>query len=110
MKSSRKHVFPRSIAHKNKKPIHNQNQRATILSHLDLVDMILLLPFFQSHKEYDHMVKLVKPDMIVVTKGDPHLGNKHRQAQMIGGNVVEIEALKQFSSSDIARYETISSY
>lgn len=98
------------IVHKKKKPTHTQDQRAAILSHLDLVDMILLLPFFHSHKEYDDMVKLVKPDIIAVTKGDPHLKNKQQQAQMVGGKVVEIEILDQFSSSNITRYETISSY
>jgi len=96
--------------YKKRKPTHNQNQRAAILSHLDLVDMIILLPFFHSHEEYNHMVELIKPDIIAVTKGDTQLENKKKQALTVGGKVAEIEVLKQFSSSNIIRYETISSY
>ena len=39
------------INKKKKKPVHNQQQRALILSSIDVVDLIIMLPFFKTDEE-----------------------------------------------------------
>ncbi|MBI4973975.1 adenylyltransferase/cytidyltransferase family protein [Candidatus Roizmanbacteria bacterium] len=90
---------------KNKKPIHTQEQRAEILAHLDLVDVIILLPLF-TEKDYYDMVQVVHPQVIALTKGDPHLAEKSVQAKKVGAEIVQIDFMKGYSSSYIQQYGT----
>ncbi|MDO9028315.1 MAG: adenylyltransferase/cytidyltransferase family protein, partial [Candidatus Roizmanbacteria bacterium] len=59
--------------HKKKLPIHRQSERAEILANLNMVDMILLLPLFVSGKDYFDLVKLISPQVVAVTSGDPQI-------------------------------------
>jgi len=89
---------------KNKReiPIHSQKQRAEILSNLNIVDMVIRLPFFSSNEKYFEMVKKIKPKTIAVTKGDPQIENKKRQIEKIGGQIkVVTPLLKKFSTRKI---------
>lgn len=90
---------------KRKKPIHTQKQRAEILAHLDLVDIIILLPLF-NEKNYFEMVQMINPDIIAVTKGDPHLEEKSNQAQEVGASIVQMNFMRGYSSSYIQQYGT----
>ncbi len=90
---------------KKKKPIHTQKQRAEILAHLDLVDMIILLPLF-IEKDYFEMVQMIHPNIIALTKGDPHLIEKSNQAQKVGASLIQIDFMKGYSSSYIQQYGT----
>ncbi len=95
--------------HKKRDPIHNQNQRAEILSANIFVDMVVVLPLLKSNEEYFHLVKLIKPSVIATTEGDPQLDNKKRQAQTVSGQVkVVTRQLPHFASSRIDPYETFS--
>ena len=96
-------TFIRKI--KNKKPIHTQEQRAEILAHLNLVDMIILLPLF-TEKDYFDMVRVIHPHAIALTKGDPHLLEKSKQALKVGASLVQIDFMKGYSSSYIQQYGT----
>src|SRR3989344_9513690 len=62
------------------RPIHNQQIRAEILSELICVDYVILLNEMNSDKDYFDLVKAIKPDVIAVTKNDPQLDNKRKQA------------------------------
>jgi FAD synthetase len=89
---------------KNKKrePVHNQRQRAKILSSFDFVDLVILLPYFSKEKSYFDLVKKIKPKIIAVTKGDPKIENKKKQAAMVSAKVKEVVPLiKNFSSTKI---------
>ncbi|OGK63128.1 hypothetical protein A2334_04795 [Candidatus Roizmanbacteria bacterium RIFOXYB2_FULL_38_10] len=92
---------------KNRKPVHTQKQRAEILSHIDLVDVVLLLPFFKTDAQYYQLTKTVSPDVILITKTHPHLERRKKQAALIKAKVVEIDLLHEFSSSNIVRYATV---
>ena len=96
-------TFIRKI--KNKKPIHTQEQRAEILAHLNLVDMIILLPLF-TEKDYFDMVRVIHPHAIALTKGDPHLLEKSKQALKVGASLIQIDFMKGYSSSYIQQYGT----
>jgi rfaE bifunctional protein nucleotidyltransferase chain/domain len=88
---------------KNKKPIHSQEQRAEILAHLDMVDLIILLPLLEE-ENYFEMVKMIHPSFIALTKGDPHLKQKYSQAREVGASVIQLDFIKGYSSSIIQQY------
>lgn len=88
-----------------RRPIQNQKDRAKILSKIEDVDYIVMLPLFSSDKEYYSLVKKIKPDIIAVTEGDPLADTKENQARSVGGKVVAvIRKMKQYSSSKLERY------
>jgi len=90
--------------HKRKLPVHQQQERAEILSFLNMVDMIILLPIFQTNNDYFELVKRISPSIIAVTKGDKQLENKKNQAKKIGAEVKEVVTnLKNFSTRNIAK-------
>jgi len=94
---------------KGKQPIHNQDQRAAILASLYQVDFVVLLPYLKTYREYLDVIKMIKPKLIGVTRGDINLNFKKRQAQEIGAEVIEIiDTVGNFSSSKIL-HEIISS-
>jgi len=90
--------------HKKKLSIHNQRERAEVLSSLNMVDLVVLLPYFSINQEYFDMVKAIHPKIVAVTEGDPQLENKKKQAMEVGAEVREvITNLKNFSTRNIAR-------
>lgn len=93
---------------KKRMPFHNQKQRAKILSSLNFVDLVILLPYFSSDDDYFKLVNEIKPKVIAITAGDLQRQNKAKQAKMVGGKVVVVTPLiKNFSSTRIYKfYET----
>jgi len=95
---------PNEFIKKNKRenPIHNQKERAEVLSSLNIVDLVVSLSYFSSNKEYLDMVKAIGPKIIAVTEGDPQLENKKKQIEEIGGQLkVVTPLLKKFSTRKI---------
>lgn len=89
---------------KRKLPVHLQMERAEILSYLNMIDMIVLLPLFEASNEYLELVKKISPSIIAVTEGDKQLINKRKQAEIIGAKVTEVVTnLKNFSTRNIAK-------
>ena len=90
--------------HKRKLPVHHQSERAEILANLNMVDMIVLLPLFETNNDYFELVKKISPSIIAVTEGDKQLENKKKQAREIGIEVKEVVSnLKNFSTRNIAK-------
>lgn len=90
--------------HKRKLQVHHQNERAEILTSMKMVDMIILLPFFQKNEEYFELVKKISPKIIAVTEGDKQLENKRKQAELIGAEVkIVVSNLDNFSTRNIAK-------
>lgn len=87
---------------KRENPIHNQSERAEVLSSLNTVDLIVKLPYFLNNDEYHNMVKTINPKIVAVTEGDPQLENKRKQIEEIGGQLkVVTPLLKKFSTRKI---------
>ena len=86
---------------KKRTPIHIQNERAEILSSLEMVDLVVLLPFLKSDFGYERLVKLIKPDIIAITTGDIKLNIKMKQANLVGAKIKQIPLMNKFSSSKI---------
>ena len=90
--------------HKKKLPVHRQSERAEILSNLNMIDLIILLPLFETNNDYFDLVKKISPRIIAVTVGDQQLKNKKKQASEVGAEVREVVTnLKNFSTRNIAK-------
>lgn len=92
--------------YKKRTPIHTQQERAHNLLALREVDQVILLPLLQGFDEYLILVKTINPDIIAVTKGDPQLANKQKQADAVGAKlVIATDMIGNFSSSAIYQQE-----
>lgn len=72
------------------RPIHNQEQRAQLLSALKAVDYSILLPEEMNNDDYDTLLEKIKPSVIATTESDPHISHKERQAKKIGAKVIQV--------------------
>ncbi len=72
------------------RPIHTQKERALVLAALTCVDAVILLPYFTRDKQYDSLVKRIKPAIIAATKGDTEIVHKKRSAKLAGATVVYV--------------------
>ena len=92
------------VKYKKRQPIHTQQQRAENLLALRAVDEVLLLPELHGFDDYNALVQSVRPAVIAVTRGDPQMQNKQKQANSVGAEVVVVvDRVDGFSSSEIIR-------
>lgn len=88
--------------YKKREPVHNQKQRAMILSSIKFVDQVINLPLMTSDKEYFDLVKRIKPSVIAITKGDSQLENKIKQAKQVRAQLkIVSDFIKGFSTKRI---------
>lgn len=86
------------------RPINPQKDRAGLLAALEVVDYILLLPEMKTHQDYFNLVKYLRPDIVAVTAGDPHLSLKRKQMREVGGKAkIVLARIKKFSTSKFLR-------
>lgn len=72
------------------RPIHTQEERAKVLSALEPVDYVILLPYFTRNQDYDNLVMQIKPDIIATTKADRYKIHKERQAKLLNAQVLDV--------------------
>lgn len=93
------------IKNKKRAPIHKQKERAEILASLEMVNLVILLPLFSKDEDYFNMVKIINPQIIAVTEGDPQLKNKKKQIKEVGGELkIVTPLLRKFSTRKIIAY------
>jgi D-beta-D-heptose 7-phosphate kinase/D-beta-D-heptose 1-phosphate adenosyltransferase len=85
------------------RPVFIQEERAEMLSALESVDLIVLLPMMQNDSDYLNLVMKIKPDVIAVTEDDPHIEKKRYQAKETGGELKIISLTKTLSTSKLAK-------
>ncbi len=85
------------------RPVFIQKERAEMLSALESVDLILLLPMIEKENDYLNLVMKIKPDIIAVTENDPLIEKKRSQAKEVGGKLKIISFTKTFSTSKLAK-------
>jgi FAD synthetase len=85
----------------NKRPVHDQNMRREMLEALRFVDQVIILADKMTDKDYDKLVKIINPQVIAVTSGDPVIDKKKKQAQEIDAKVIEIPRIDSLSTSQI---------
>lgn len=69
------------------RPVHTQQMRAKMLSALQDVDCVVLLPFMQSEASYDNILQKIKPDIIAVTSGYAENDHHQRTAKLTGARL-----------------------
>jgi len=84
------------------RPVFVQEERAEVLSALRSVDLVVLLQAMESDSDYVDLVMSIKPDIIAVTEGDPHIELKRQQAREVGAMLKRISLTKTFSTSKLA--------
>ncbi len=93
---------------KQKKPVHIQAQRAEIISALECVDAVVLLDVMKNpNEEYLHIIKLIQPSVIAYTTGDKAIAKKKNHAKAVNADLVEINYLSTFSSSQLITYAPV---
>lgn len=86
------------------RPIYSQSDRAFMLSHLDMVDYVIPLPFFNTHDEYEQLVLSINPQYFAVTKDDPVLHYIRPQATKINAKIVEVvDRIDRYASSHVIK-------
>ena len=89
------------------RPVLTQKERAEMLSALESVDLIVLLPMIENDSDYLNLVIKIKPDIIAVTENDPHIEKKKGQAKEVGGELKVISFIKTFSTSKLAKIQGV---
>lgn len=69
------------------RPVNSQKNRSIVLSVLPSVDYIVPLKGMTKNDEYDKLIVQIKPDVIAMTKGEPGLKQRERQALLVGAKV-----------------------
>jgi rfaE bifunctional protein nucleotidyltransferase chain/domain len=85
------------------RPIFTQELRAEVISALNCVDLVVLLPMMENDNDYLNLVMKIKPDIIAVTENDPHVEKKKLQAEIVGGELRVIPFVKTLSTSALAK-------
>jgi len=93
----------RRLKGKNR-PLTQQKARAQILAGFTFVNYVLLLPEMKSDKDYQKLTKVLKPDIIAVTKGDKQLLNKQKFADLVSAELVTIPHINTPSTTDLLKY------
>lgn len=84
------------------RPINSQVDRAEVLSHLIMVDYVILLPDYMTNQIYLDITQNIRPDFLATTKGDPKNMYLYKQARTMGITVKEVVPyLPEISSSKI---------
>ncbi len=73
-----------------------------MLSSIQCVDLIVLLPVMENDNDYLNLVMKIKPDIIAVTEDDPHFVKKRWQAEKVGATLKIVSLTKTFSTSKLA--------
>jgi rfaE bifunctional protein nucleotidyltransferase chain/domain len=85
------------------RPVFIQEERAEMLSALENVDLIVLLPTMENDSDYLDLVMKIKPGIIAVTENDPQIEKKKAQAKQIGVELKVIPSVKTLSTSKLAK-------
>lgn len=92
----------RKLKGKNR-PFNSHEDRAKLLSGLETINYIILLPEFRN-EQYDELITKIKPDTIATTRGDPARYHKERQAKMINAKLIDvIEKISNKSTSRLVK-------
>lgn len=84
------------------RPVYIQQIRAKVLSALQAVDYIVLLPFLKSEAAYDGVVQKIKPDVIAITTGYERAGYHKRAAKLAGARLKLVtKRINGYSTSNI---------
>ena len=86
------------------RPINSQSDRALVLSNLSMVDFVICLPTFEKDQEYEALVKMIQPDIIAVTLGNPIFEWERTYIKNVGAEIVEvIKPISDYSTTNLIK-------
>lgn len=84
------------------RPVHNQKERARVLSALKSVDQVILLPEIKDDHAYDEIILKIRPDIIAITKGYSNFVYHQRAAKVAGAKLRSVtQMVGNYSTSRI---------
>lgn len=84
------------------RPINKHEDRAKLLSVLQMVDVVVCLQDMKKNEDYNDLVTNLKPNVIAVTGDDKLKEIKNEQAKKVGGRVAVVtKRVGGYSSSGI---------
>lgn len=87
------------------RPVYTQPERARILSALEAVDYVVMLPYLKFDREYDELIAKIKPDVIAATSKDTTLSHHRRSAKLIGARFKLVtKVIGDYSTSKILNF------
>ncbi len=88
-----------------KRPIHNQLERAKILSSIKEVDYIILLSNMKNSRKYAKLINQIKPSVIAITDDDLYKKEKGKQAKSTGAKLVSV--IKRINDESTTKFVKI---
>lgn len=86
------------------RPVNSQQDRTKILSNLSFVDFVIALKDMNLDKDYEILVKWLKPDIIAVTAGNTIFDWEKDLANRTGVKIIEVtKRIKDYSTSKIVQ-------
>ncbi len=86
------------------RPINSQKDRAEVLTALQDVDLVVLLPENMENQGYDLIVKQIKPNFIATTKEDLNIKFKERAAKLVKAKVKSVmSVINGYSTGQIIK-------
>lgn len=87
------------------RPVNTQSNRAKILSAIESVDLVVLLPRPFDTNDYRNLVNKISPNIIAVTSGDPNINEKKLQARKVNGIVrVVLKKIPDHSTTKLINF------
>ena len=83
------------------RPIFSQVERAEALSYIETVDFVY--KWQSSWEDLRNFVKEMKPKYLAVVEVDSEKKKKKRVIESVGGKLIEVKKVDNFSSSDIIK-------
>ena len=88
------------------RPIHTQRTRAKVLSALQVVDYVVMLPFLKSEASYDEVIQKIQPDVIAITVGYKRIHHHKKAAKLTGAQLKYVtKRINGYSTSKILMFQ-----
>lgn len=92
----------------SKRPVYQQKFRAIVLSALESVNLVVMLPNMEKPKQYDDLVLAIKPDVIATTADNKNITYLQRTANLAGAKLKLVtKNIANFSTTFLIDSSTI---
>lgn len=86
------------------RPINSQKKRTAVLCALKFVDYVIPLIGVTKNEDYDKLIVQIKPDVIAMTKGEPGVEQRKKQAVAVGAELkLVIDRVKEESTTGLIK-------
>lgn len=87
----------------NSRPLFTAIERAKVLSSINFVDCVVVLPYTKKDTDYEKIIAQIRPSVIAATEHDPHIAKKRNHAARVNAKLVIIPHINTHSTSTLAQ-------